>query len=273
MAVVMDEETVYAFADDTEVTEGRTLLADGAVIEAESEPRGICCLVRDGSGAACGVWVRVVGRELTAECDGSCNPASGRLCRHAVALSLHAVERGMSWQAVPVDDTRRTPGEALDALTAVEKAAVLDRLLDARPELFAEADQLAVHVLAPRARAELTALQEKTASEVEQALRTLDITHLSTGYRADFGYTDVYEAASRLIEPVIERYEADVRRRLALGMPDAAEAVALGVLDGLDACEGDYDGDEVLCYAGEGLAETYGYKIRELMLTAGRAVD
>lgn len=58
MAVVMDEETVHAFADDTEVAEGRILLADGAVIEAESEPRGIGGLVRDGSGAACGVWPR-----------------------------------------------------------------------------------------------------------------------------------------------------------------------------------------------------------------------
>lgn len=132
---------------------------------------------------------------------------------------------------------------------------------------------MAVHLLAPRARVELTALQEGTAAEVEQALRTLDSDHLGTGYRPGFGYTDGYEAVSRLIEPIIEQYEADVRRRPALGMPDAAEAVALGVLDGLDACEGDYDGDEVLCYAVEGLAETYGYKIRELMRTAGRAVE
>ncbi|MER6526796.1 hypothetical protein [Streptomyces sp. NPDC001508] len=273
MAVVMDEETVYAFADDTEVTEGRTLLGDGAVTEAESEPHGVGGLVRDGSGAARDVRVQVVGRKLTAQCDGPCAVASGRLCRHAVALALHAVERQLPWHAVPADETRRAPGAALDTLTAVEKAAVLDRLLDARPELCTDADQLAIRLLAPRPRTELAALQERTAAEVEQALRTLDIAHLSTGHRPGVGYTDVYEAASRLIEPVIERHEADVRRRLALGMPDAAEAVALGVLDGLDACEGDYDGDEVLCYAGEDLAETYGHSFRELMRTAGRAVE
>ncbi|WPB90891.1 hypothetical protein [Streptomyces malaysiensis] len=271
MAVVMDEETVHAFADDTEVTEGRTLLADGAVIEAESEQRGVSGLVRDGSGTACGVWVQVVGRELTAECDGPCALASGRLCRHAVALALHTVERGLPWRTRPT--TRRTPGEALHALTAVEKATVLDRLLDARPELRTEADKMAVRLLAPCERTELTSLQEETAADVEQALRALDTGSLTTGYRPGCGYTDVYEAASRLIEPVIEQHEADVRRRLALGMPDAAEAVALGVLDGLDACEGDYDGDDVLCYAGENLAEIYGYKIRELMRTAGRAME
>ncbi|MBB4787360.1 hypothetical protein [Streptomyces rapamycinicus] len=116
------------------------------------------------------------------------------------------------------------------------------------------------------------ALQEGTAAEAEQAPRALDIDHLSTGHRPGFGYTDVYEATSRLIEPVIEQYETDVRRRLVQGMLDAAEAVALGVLGGLDACEGDYDGNEVLCYAAEGLADTYGYRIRELMRTAGRAV-
>jgi hypothetical protein len=273
MAVVMDEETVHAFADGTEVTEGRLLLADGAVVEAESEPHGISGLVRDGSGTACGVWVQVVGRDLTAECDGPCAPAPGRLCRHAVCLALHAVERCLPWHAAPADDTRRAPGEALDALTAQEKTAVLDQLLAARPELRTDADRLAVRLLAPCSRVELAALQERTAAEVEQALRALDIDHLSTGHRPGFGHTDVYEAVSRLIEPVIEQYEADVRRRLALGMTDAAEAVALGVLDGLDACEGDYDGDEVLCYAGEDLAETYGYRIRELMRTAGRAVE
>ncbi|MEV0693635.1 hypothetical protein [Streptomyces sp. NPDC050388] len=273
MAVAMDEETVCAFADDTEVTEGRILLADGAVIEAGSESRGIGGLVRDGSGTACGVRVQVVGRELTAECDGACAPTSGRLCRHAVALALHAVERRLPWRATPAGDARRVLGEALNTLTAVEKAAVLDRLLDARPELRAEADRLAVRVLNPRARAELSTLQERTAVEVEHALRALEIDQLSTSYRPGFGYTDVHEAASRLIQPVIEQYEADVRRRLELGMLDAAEAVALGVLDGLDACEGEYDGDEVLCYAREDLAGTYGYTVRELMHTAGRAVE
>lgn len=273
MAVMMDEETVHAFADDAEVTEGRTLLADGAVIEAESEPYGISGLVRDGSGTAYDVWVQVVGRDLTAECDGPCAPASGRLCRHAVALAFHAVEQRLPWHAAPADATRRAPGEVLDALTAQEKAAVLDQLLAARPELSADADQLAARLLAPRAGADVAALQERTAAEVEQALRGLDVDQLSTGHRPGSGYIDVYEAVSRLIEPVIGRYEADVRRRLELGLIDAAEAVALGVLDGLDASEGDYDGDEVLCYAGEDLAETYGYKIRELMRTAGRAVE
>ncbi|MGP3733090.1 hypothetical protein ACTWJ9_07690 [Streptomyces sp. GDS52] len=273
MAVAMDEETVCAFADGTEAIEGRILLDGGAVIEAGSESRGIGGLVRDGSGTARGVRVQVVGRELTAECGGACAPTPGRLCRHAVALALHAVERRLPWHATPADDARRAPGEALGALTAVEKAAVLDRLLDTRPELHAEADRLALRVLDPRTRAELTVLQERIAVEVENALRTLDAGQLSTGHRPGLGYTDVHEAASRLIEPVVERYEADVRRRLEWGMPDAAEAVALGVLDGLDACEGGHDGDEVLCHAGEDLAETYGYTIRELMHTAGRAVE
>jgi hypothetical protein len=275
MAVVMNDETVHAFADDTEVSEGRTLLADGAVIEAESEPRGISGLVRDGSGTALDVWVQVVGRDLTADCDGPCAPEPGRLCRHAVALALalHAVARRLPWHAGPADGTRRVPGEALEALTTLEKAAVLDRLLAARPELRMDADELAARLLAPRTRAGLAALRDRTAAEAEQALRALDIDHLSTGRRPGLGYTDVYEAAHRLIEPVIEQYETDVRRRLELGMTDSAEAVGLGVLDGLDACEGDYDGDEVLCYAGEDLAETYGHTIRELMRTAGRAVE
>jgi hypothetical protein len=61
------------------------------------------------------------------------HPAPGRLCRHAVALVLYAVDRRLPWHAVSADNSRRAPGQALDALTAPEKAAVLDRLLAARP--------------------------------------------------------------------------------------------------------------------------------------------
>jgi hypothetical protein len=214
-----------------------------------------------------------------------------------VALALHALEANLAWNAVSADDIHRTPGDALDALSPTEKAAVLDQLLDARPELRTDASRLAVQFLAPRTRTELIALQEKTATEVEQALRTLDIDQLETGSRSGLDYVDEYEAAEHLIERVLDPYEADVRRRLALGMLDAAEAVALGVLDGLDACEdeehapdhdpdhtndgddNDHDNDhddharEVLHYAGEDLAESYGHTIRELMHTAGRAVE
>lgn len=113
MAVVMDEETVHAFADDTEVTEGRTLLADGPVIEAESEPRGVSGLVRDGSGVTCGVWVQVVGRELTAECDGPCALASSGALTN-IDPALHPYDPGgLSRTAAPARS--RPPGSARPA--------------------------------------------------------------------------------------------------------------------------------------------------------------
>ena len=71
------------------------------------------------------------------------------------------------------------------------------------------------------------------------------------------------------MEQAIEPFEEDARRRLRLGLTEAAQAVALGVLDGLEACKGSYDEDEVLCYAGEDLAGDYGYQMRELLRETG----
>jgi hypothetical protein len=62
---------------------------------------------------------------------------------------------------------------------------------------------------------------------------------------------------------------ADLTRRLDLGLTGAAQAVACGILDGLGACAGSYEGDEVLCYAGEDLEADYGCSVREALREAG----
>jgi hypothetical protein len=63
---------------------------------------------------------------------------------------------------------------ALDALSAAEKATVLDELLTARPDLRDEAEAYAIQVMTDANR-------PAVADDVEYALQGLDIEELNTG--------------------------------------------------------------------------------------------
>lgn len=81
------------------------------------------------------------------------------------------------------------------------------------------------------------------------------------------------EPASRIRRPAAPR-SLPVSRAPAgicggLGFTGAAREIALGLLDALAAPEGDYDGDQVLNYAGEDLAHAYGWGVREQLRAAG----
>jgi hypothetical protein len=216
------------------------------------------------------VWVGVVDGTLTGECDCQAARRGAALCAHAVAVALAAVDAGLPWAPAPSLDAWRIDGKAaLAALGAEEKAALLDALLRAHPELVADARALALRSLDPQTAGHRDPgsgygeLRDEVAVEVEQALRDLDIHNMHSGHQPGYGYVSPEDAAGQMVEDAIEPYVQDLRRRLKLGLHQAAQAVGAGIIAGLRACEGTYDGDEVLCYAGEDLAENYGWNIRE----------
>jgi hypothetical protein len=148
-------------------------------------------------------------------------------------------------------------------------------LLRQHPELRPAAEELALALLdLPGAGhrhgsdAAADRMRDETAAAVQEALQNLDIDLLQAGYTPGRGYVDEHSAAAEMVEQALEPYERDVARRLSLGLTDAAQTIALGVLDGLRACEGSYDGDQVLCYAGEDL-EKYAHGILSLLNKAG----
>lgn len=279
MAAKVTVQVVESASPPAALAVGRRWQEGGAVRDAAPAYGGCGGFVIDDSGVEHDVWVGVVDRRLTGECD--CADADGdALCAHAAAVALEAVAEGMDWAPAPRRDTDGAdPAAALVALSAAEKGSVLDALLAERPDLLAEARALAVSLLAGRAPSRRPTggdarqeLRAGTAAEVKAALLALDIADLHAGYRPGHGYVDEYSAAAELVEQAIAPFEEDVRRRLRLGLTEAAEAVALGVLDGLEACEGAYDGDEVLCYAGDDLAEDYGYEVRKILREAGTPI-
>jgi hypothetical protein len=270
MAMVFDEATVEKHATAAAWRAGEKLHQGGAVTGTRSEGGGAAGMVAD-RGQEYELWTGFVNRRLVGQC-----PCAGRakFCAHAVALALDAVRLALPWAKLEQRQRRTDPAEAYKALSAGERGEVLDALLAEQPNLRKDAYRLALTLLAPAsgatsADAELEELRADTAEAIAQALQDLDVSDMKSGHQPGHGYIDEFEAARELIEPAVAVFEQDALRRLKLGLTDAAVAVAQGVLDGLRACEGSHDGDEVLCYAGEELAHDYGFTLIDEFEKAG----
>lgn len=120
---------------------------------------------------------------------------------------------------------------ALDALSAAEKAAVLDELLAARPDLRQPAEAYAAQVMAGADRSAV-------AGDVEDALQGLGIEELNTraGYRPGRGYVHPAEAANEILDEALQPFLDDLQRRSGFGMRAAAAELAAGIMLGLYHC-------------------------------------
>jgi len=120
---------------------------------------------------------------------------------------------------------------ALEALSAAEKAAVLDDLLAARPDLRQPAEAYAAQVMSGADRSAV-------ADDVEDALQGLGIEELNTraGYRPGRGYVHPAEAADEILDEVLQPFLDDLQRRAGLGTRPAAVELAAGILLGLYDC-------------------------------------
>jgi hypothetical protein len=120
---------------------------------------------------------------------------------------------------------------ALDALSAAEKAAVLDELLAARPDLRQPAEAYPARVMSGADRS-------AAAGDVEDSLQGLGIEELDTraGYRPGQGYVHPAEAAGKILDEALQPFLDDLQRRAGFGMRSAAVELAAGILLGLYNC-------------------------------------
>lgn len=118
-------------------------------------------------------------------------------------------------------------------------------LLARRPELAAEAEELAIEVLA-------AVSIDVVASDVEAALVGIPLDALASraGRVRGRGYVHEVDAAWELVEEAIEPFRSDLRRRASLGSAAAASSMAVGIVAGLYLVREPEMGT-VLAYAGE----------------------
>ena len=137
---------------------------------------------------------------------------------------------------------------ALDALSAAEKAAVLDELLAALPDLRQPAEAYAAQVMSDADRSAV-------ADDVDDALQGLGIEELNTraGYQPGQGYVHPAEAADEILDEVLQPFLDDLQRRAGFGMRSAAVELAAGIRLGRLGREREAPGPEFLpWHAGAG---------------------
>jgi hypothetical protein len=146
---------------------------------------------------------------------------------------------------------------ALEALSAAEKAAVLDELLAARPDLREPAEAYAVQVMTDVDRAAV-------ADEVENALQERDIEELNTraGHRPGRGYVHPAEAADEILDEALQPFLDDLHRRASFGAGSAAAELAAGILLGLYNCR-QGTSETLLEYAPDYAAERASVVVRD----------
>jgi hypothetical protein len=120
---------------------------------------------------------------------------------------------------------------ALAALTAHEKATVLDELLAVRPDLRELAETHAAQLVSNEDRSAV-------ANDVEHALLSRRIEELNSraGYQPGQGYVHPVEAADDILDEELGSFRHDLERRAKLGMGTAAVELAVGILLGLYVC-------------------------------------
>jgi len=130
----------------------------------------------------------------------------------------------------------------LERLKPEEAAAVLRRLLEARPELASEAEEMA--------RSLLRQWQyEDVAVELEDEVRALDYDVLNAragGHES--GYVEPTEAAWEILEETAEPFFDDLKRHLELGLKAQALEICQGLVLGCYRLS-DREGGDVLDWA------------------------
>ena len=159
---------------------------------------------------------------------------------------------------------RRQPTPAIDRLVTGERAQLLAELLEAHPELVGEAEGRALARLA-------VADVDAVAESIERALRGADVGQLAhrAGRVRGRGYVHENEAAGEILDELLQPDLADLARRAAIGLHDAAGQIGLGLLRGLGECRTAVADGTVLAYAGPDVTDGMAWSVCDALARAG----
>lgn len=165
--------------------------------------------------------------------------------------------------AIYVSKRGRTPTLALDRLTNTERGQLLSELLLAHPDLVDQAENRALAILA-------VADADEVAESIEWTLREADADQLAlrAGQNYGRGYVHENEAASEILEELLQPDLDDLARRGALGLHDVASQIGLGLLRGLARCRTAVEDGTVLAYAGPDVTDDLAWSVYDALTRA-----
>jgi len=146
----------------------------------------------------------------------------------------------------------------LGKMAPSELATVLRALLTKHPELRPEAESIAVEMVSSPS-------VENIAEEVLDAVTSLGIDsfHGRAG-KQSWGYVEPTEAAWELLGEAVEDVITDMKRRMDLGLHEAAQAICCGIVLGLHKAKG-VGSDGPLGWAPDFPAEEACHAVAELI--------
>lgn len=146
----------------------------------------------------------------------------------------------------------------LERLTPDESGVVLRILLERNQNLRAEAEKIAKELVASPSA-------EDIAEDIFEAVTSVDIDDLnSRAGKTQWGYVEPSEAAWELLEESVEDAVSDMKRRMELGLTNAALAICCGIVMGLYKAK-DISSDGALGWASDFPAEEAGHAVAELI--------
>jgi len=115
----------------------------------------------------------------------------------------------------------------LDRLSSEEAVAVLQHLLDKHPELRSEGEQFATKLVS-------SSSIEDIARDVHCRITSIELDALNERAGAhSWGYVEPGQAAIDLLEEALDDLVEDMKRNAELGLASSAEAVCVGIVEGL----------------------------------------
>jgi hypothetical protein len=131
--------------------------------------------------------------------------------------------KGKSWSR----SDKLAATSVLERIEADEAAGVLKILLERHQNLRKEAEQIATNLVS-------SSSPEDVADDVLTAVSFIGIDAVNArAGRRSWGYVDPADAASELLEEALEEIISDMKRRMELGLGNAAEAMCRGIVVGL----------------------------------------
>ncbi|GHJ13726.1 hypothetical protein [Micromonospora sp. AKA38] len=194
MAVKIDIDALRDVAGSVACATADEWRAAGQPAEFVPVGGGASGVIREVGKPPIEVWVGVTADGFTAECE--CSPGA-RLCAHAVALTLLALESGLSWASAA------TPPSAVAVDPRVAELAALARSIPVRRLALLVAEWAATdRVLESGLRAQAGQLEALTAGELAQVRRTIDDLAGEATSGQQWDLHDVEKAGRAIVEEI-----------------------------------------------------------------------